>query len=268
MDLPRFDCRGDLLRVKAAAMQLRWILVFAFLLVAPAEAADLVVSAASSLTDSLNLLRKIYQSRHPDERILLNFGASGLLEKQIESGAPADVFISASLKEMDALQRKEMLLEGSRRNLLSNEIVLVVPESNEAAIKNFSDLSKTSRLVIGDPGFVPAGQYAREVLQFQGLFDLIKDRLVYGENVRQVLEYVARGEVDAGLVFSTDAEIMKERVRVVAVAPAGSHTTILYPGAILKHSAEPVMAREFMDFISGPEGKAVFSRYGFRIAAQ
>ncbi|MBW8073569.1 MAG: molybdate ABC transporter substrate-binding protein [Ferrovum sp.] len=246
-------------------MKSSWLFALFFLLMAQGEAAELVISAASSLTDSLNVLKGIYQSRHPDETIFFNFGASGSLEKQIEGGAPVDLFISASVKEMEALQRKQLILEGSRDDLLSNEIVLIVPRSNHASIQGFSDLPKVHRLVIGDPGFVPAGQYAKEVLKFQGLFGLLEDRLVYGDNVRQVLEYVARGEVDAGLVFSTDALIMKDRVRIVTTAPKGSHEPILYPVAILKLSTHPQGAREFMNFISGHEGREVFSRFGFQI---
>ncbi|WP_434782947.1 molybdate ABC transporter substrate-binding protein [Ferrovum myxofaciens] len=245
-------------------MKSGWLPVLFFLWMAQAEAAELVVSAASSLTDSLNVLKGIYQSRHPSETILFNFGASGSLEKQIEESAPVDMFISASMKEMDALQRKQLIL-GEPHNLLSNEIVLIVPRSNQASIQEFSDLSKVHRLAIGDPGFVPAGQYAKEILKFQGLYDLLENRLVYGENVRQVLEYVARGDVDAGLVFSTDALTMKDRVRIVMSAPKGSHESIFYPAAILKFSTHPQATREFMDFISGPEGKEVFSRFGFQI---
>ncbi|WP_297504090.1 molybdate ABC transporter substrate-binding protein [Ferrovum sp.] len=246
-------------------MKSSWLFALFFLSMAQGEAAELVISAASSLTDSLNVLKGIYQSRHPDETIFFNFGASGSLEKQIEGGAPVDLFVSASVTEMEALQRRQLILEGSRNDLLSNEIVLIVPRSNHASIQGFSDLWKAHRLVMGDPGFVPAGQYAKEVLKFQGLFGLLEDRLVYGDNVRQVLEYVARGEVDAGLVFSTDALIMKDRVRIVTAAPKGSHEPILYPVAILRLSTHPQEAREFLNFISGPEGREVFSRFGFRI---
>jgi molybdate transport system substrate-binding protein len=249
-------------------MKLGWILWLIFWSGVPVEAAELIVSAASSLTDSLNVLKEVYQSKHHGDTVIFNFGASGALEKQIETGAPVDVFISASAKEMDVLQQKHLILDGSRKNLLSNEMVLIVPKSNKAAIHKFSDLVKARRLVMGDPSFVPAGQYAKEILQFQGLFGLLKDRLVYGGNVRQVLEYVARDEVDAGLVFSTDAAIMNDRVEVVAMAPRESHAPILYPAAVLKNSTQSQVGREFMDFISGPEGMKDFSRYGFRGVTQ
>lgn len=246
-------------------MNLRWLSALFFLWIAQAEAVELVVSAASSLTDSLNALKEIYQSKHPDETIFFNFGASGSLEKQIEEEAPVDIFISASVKEMDVLQQKKLILDDSRNNLLSNEIVLIVPKSNKFSIQGFVDLPRAHRLVIGDPSFVPAGQYAKEILKSQGLFGLLEDRLVYGENVRQVLEYVARGDVDAGLVFSTDALIMKNQVRIVMVAPKGSHEPIFYPAAILKLSTHPQAANAFLSFISGPEGREVFSRFGFQI---
>ena len=249
---------------RLAGVRLGWFPALFFLWIAQGEAAELMVSAASSLTDALNVLKEVYQSRHPDETIFFNFGASGPLEKQIEEGAPVDLFISASGKEMDALQQKKRILDDSRCNLLSNEIVLIVPKASTASIRGFSDLARVPRLVMGDPGFVPAGRYAKEILKFQGLSGLPEDRMVYGENVRQVLEYVARGDVDAGLVFSTDALIMKDRVRVIAVAPNGSHEPILYPAAILKQSTHPQAAREFMDFLAGPEGREAFSRFGFK----
>jgi molybdate transport system substrate-binding protein len=247
-----------------AGVRLGWFPALFFLWIAQGEAAELMVSAASSLTDALNVLKEVYQSRHPDETIFFNLGASGPLEKQIEEGAPVDLFISASGKEMDALQQKKRIRDDSRCNLLSNEIVLIVPKASTASIRGFSDLARVPRLVMGDPGFVPAGRDAKEILKFQGLSGLPEDRMVYGENVRQVLEYVARGDVDAGLVFSTDALIMKDRVRVIAVAPNGSHEPILYPVAILKQSTHPQAAREFMDFLAGPEGREAFSRFGFK----
>ncbi|MDE1980941.1 MAG: molybdate ABC transporter substrate-binding protein [Betaproteobacteria bacterium] len=229
---------------------------------AQAQAADLVVSAASSLTTVLSELKPGFESRHPGDHVLLNFSASGSLARQIEAGAPADVFISASPKPMDRLQARGLIVTDSRRDLLSNHLVLVVPRG-QALPQGFSSLATVARVAMGDPGFVPAGQYARQMLVHLKLWASVEPRLVFGQDVRQVLEYVAQGEVDAGLVFATDAALMPGRVTVVAQAPPGSHDPIRYPVAIVAASREQALARDFLAYLASPDSRALFEKHGF-----
>lgn len=243
---------------------LLWI-VFSFLLQQTANSADLVVSAAASLTDAMQALKTMFEENHPGDRVLCNFGASGSLARQIEGGAPADVFVSASMKQMDRLEAKKLIVPGSRINLLANDIALIVPENSKLGLKGFSDLARASRIAMGDPGFVPAGQYASQTLKKLGLIDMLASRMVYGEDVRQVLEYVARGEVDAGIVFVTDAAIVPGKVKIVAKAPPDTHKPVIYPAAVMKNGTHPDIARAFIAFISGPDGRQVFGKYGFEM---
>jgi len=234
-----------------------------FFLGAQAGAVDLVVSAAASLSVALNELKPAFEATHPGTRLFYNFAASGILERQIEGGAPVDVFISASPQPMDQLQAHRQILGGTRVGLLSNELVLVVPKAAEKRLKGFADLPSADRIAIGDPGFVPVGQYAAEVLRHLGLWDSLRPRLIYGQDARQVLEYVARAEVDAGIVFVTDALLMPDKVVRVARAPAGSHQAVLYPAAVMTQSKNPEQARAFLDFLTHPEARALFEKHGF-----
>ena len=243
------------------------LLLFLLLSTVAAQGADLVVSAAASLTNALTELKPLFEAGHPGNTVLCNFGASGSLAKQIEGGAPADLFVSASSRQMDRLASKGLLLGGSRMDLLSNEIVLITPVDSKLGLKGFPDLVRAKRIAMGDPGFVPAGQYASQTLGKLGLSQALAPKLVYGENVRQVLDYVARGEVDAGIEFATDAAIMPGKVAVVAQAPKGTHKPIIYPAAVMKDALHPALAHEFAAFLSGPEGRRIFAKYGFEIVA-
>ena len=241
------------------------LLLFFLLLSGAAHSADLVVSAAASLTDALNELKSDFEKNHPGDRVLCNYGASGSLARQVEGGAPVDVFVSASSRQMDRLEAWGMILPGSRIKLLSNDIALVAPVGSKLGLKDFSDLPKAKRISIGDPSFVPAGQYAGQILKKMGLMDKLAPRMVYGEDVRQVLEYVARGEVDAGIVFVTDAAMLPGKVKIVAKAPEDSHKPVIYPAAIVKSGDHHQLAGQFLSFISGSEGGRVFTKYGFRM---
>ena len=223
----------------------------------------LTVSAAISLTNAMQEIKSLYQSSNPNVNITYNFGASGALQQQIEQGAPVDVFFSAAAKQMDALQQKNLLLSETRSNLLNNRLVLVVPR-NAPALTNFKDLTRSQikRIAVGEPKSVPAGQYAQELLTNLKIFDSIKSKLVYGNNVRQVLTYVETGNVDAGIVYLTDAKESKS-VRVGATAQENLHSPIVYPVAVLKDSKNAAAAREFVQFLSGTEARTVFGKYGF-----
>ena len=223
----------------------------------------LTVSAAVSLKESLEEIGSLYRRERPQVSIAYNFGGSGTLQRQIEQGAPVDVFISASLREMDALEAKGLVLAGTRRNIATNEVVLIVPRDSKA-VSGFGDLraSHVRRIAIGEPGSVPAGRYAKEALTFLGLWDEVRPKLVYTQDVRQVLEFVASGDADAGIVYRTDAELT-ERVQAVEVAPAGSHSPIAYPAAVLKESSNPDEAKRFVEFLAGPAAQAVLAKHGF-----
>ena len=228
---------------------------------------SITVSAAASLKDALQEVAKAFQSLHPDIVPALNFGASGTLEVQIERGAPVDVFISAASDQMDVLAAKGLLRKDSRVDVLRNEIVLIVP-SDSRTISGFADLRRPEvRFVaLGDPRAVPAGSYARQTLTALGLYDAVRGKQVLATDVRQVLADVETSSADAGLVYATDAAVSK-RVRVVAEAPMGTHKPIVYPAAVMRDAPQPEAARVFMDFLHGPQARAVFARYGFRSAA-
>lgn len=227
------------------------------------QSSSLLVSAAASLKDVLEEIRLLYQKAAPGVKVTFNFGASGALLQQIEQGAPVDVFISAANRQMDALDQKGQLIPGTRSNLASNRLVLIGPR-NSKAVSNFQSLTRSTvrRIAIGEPRSVPAGQYAEQVLQKLKLLDAVKSKFVYGNNVRQVLAGVESGNVDAGMVYATDAKI-SDQVRVVAIADNALHSPIVYPMAALKQSRKPDAARSFLKFLSSQEARRVLRKYGF-----
>lgn len=229
----------------------------------PGHAVTLTVSAAISLQEPLDALAQDYGQRHPGIRVVCNYGASGSLQYQIEQGAPVDIFVSASEQQMDTLQKEGLLVAATRRDLLANQLVLIVP-ADSSAVHGFADLTKSSvrSIAIGEPRTVPAGMYAHQVLDHLHLLPVIEHKIVYAKDVREVLAYVQTGNADAGFVYSTDARITT-RVRVVAAAPPGSHDPILYPVALLKASKSPQAARAFLDALESPRSLAVFEKYGF-----
>ncbi len=235
---------------------------------APEPRRDLTVSAAISLKDVLNEAAQLYRAERPDTEIHFNLGASGTLQRQIEQGAPVDVFISASEDQMNSLESQGLLLSGTRRDLLKNSIVLIVPKG-KTGITSFQDLAKpeVKAIAIGEPQTVPAGKYAQEVLTHFHLYDQLKPKYVLGKDVRQVLTYVITGNADAGIVYATDAKT-SDMVSVVATAPVDSHSPVIYPVAILKGSKEPDEAKRFLEFLAGTKAQGTFDKYGFAPAAK
>jgi molybdate transport system substrate-binding protein len=231
------------------------------------EPVRILVSAAASLQDALNEIIPLYEKSHPTVRVTLNLAGSGTLETQIEQGAPTDIFISAAPQFMDPLESKGLLLAGSRINLLENRIVLVVPKGT-TNISNFRDLTHADvhLVAMGDPASVPAGMYARKILDSLGIYEAVRRKAVLGADVRQVLGYVESGSADAGIVYATDATI-SDRVSVVAEAPADSTAPIVYPAAVIRTSAHPDSAKDFMQFLRSDEARSVFHRRGFRFPA-
>ncbi len=235
---------------------------------APNQPITLTISAAISLKAPLQTIGESYERSHPDQRVVCNFGASGTLQHQIEQGAPVDIFISAGEPQMDALEKDNLLVAGTRRDLLGNQLVLIVP-TRERGINNFGDLTKSSvrSIAMGDPQVVPAGMYAKETLQNLNLLPKITGKLVYAQDVRQALAYVETGNADAGLVYVTDARI-SSAVRVVATASDDSHLPILYPIALLKDSKSPQAARTLLDSLESLDSLNEFEKYGFTAAGK
>jgi molybdate transport system substrate-binding protein len=226
---------------------------------------QLIISAASSLKDALQDLEPLYKKANSNVTLRFNFASSGALQQQIEQGAPADVFISAATKQINALQKKNLILTETKRDLLSNQLVLITPVQT-STIKTLQDLqsSDVQRIAIGDPKSVPVGQYATETFRKQNLADPLQSKLVLANNVRQVLQFVESGNAQAGIVYLTDAKTAKQ-VRIAQTIPENLHAPIVYPVAIVKNSKNPEAAKKFTQFLSSPDASKIFvNKYGFR----
>jgi molybdate transport system substrate-binding protein len=224
---------------------------------------ELLVSAAASLTNAFEDVGKQFEAANPGVKVIFNFAASGALLQQIDKGAPVDVFASADQKTMDQAKEKNLILAETRKDFVSNGLVLIVPKDSKMAIKAVKDLSesKISRIAMGNPETVPAGRYTQEVLSKAGLWEGLKPKLIYAENVRQALDYVTRGEVDVGFVFATDAAVAKDKVQVAAVAEG--HQPIRYPVAVIAGTKKKELSQRFIDFLLGTQGQGILARYGF-----
>lgn len=226
---------------------------------------QLIISSAASLKDALQDLEPLYQKKHPAVTLRFNFASSGALQQQIEQGASADVFISAAAKQMNALQKRNLILPETKRDLLTNQLVLITP-AQSSTIKTVQDLKNPAvrRIAIGDPKSVPVGQYATEVLQKKKLADSLQPKLVLANNVRQVLQFVESGNAQAGLVYYTDAKTAKQ-VKIAQTIPENLHAPIVYPVAVVKNSKNPEAAKKFTQFLSSPEASQILvDKYGFR----
>ncbi len=241
-------------------------LLLALLTAAAQAATPITVSAAASLKDALTEIQKVYAKAQPDVVVTYNFAGSGALQQQIENGAPVDVFISAAPKQMDALEKRELLLAGTRRNLLTNTLVLIAPK-NSTVIQGFADLTKADvrHIALGDPRSVPAGTYAAETLVALKLSAAVESKLVRMLDVRQVLTSVETGDAQAGFVYRTEA-LLSEKIRVAATAAAEQHAPIIYPIAVIKDTKHPDAARAFVAFLSSEAAKTVFAKFGFGMA--
>ncbi|MDD4230975.1 MAG: molybdate ABC transporter substrate-binding protein [Dehalococcoidales bacterium] len=230
------------------------------------QSIELNISAAASMTDALTEINQIYQDANPGVKILPNFASSGTLQTQIEQGALVDVFISAASKQMNTLESKGLIIEDTRRDLLNNRVVLIVPSDSTLQLNDFSDLSKDAiqKIAMGDPEFVPAGTYGKNALVLLGMYEQIQSKLILGSDVRQVLSYVENGNVDAGIVYSTDAAI-SDRVKIAADGPDEINSNIVYPVAIIKSTKHVEAAHEYIDFLFSTEAKTVFEKYGFAV---
>jgi len=228
-----------------------------------ALSASVTVFAAASLSDSLLKIAAQYEKVSPD-KILFNFAASSMLARQIEEGAPADIFFSADEAQMDRLQIKGLIVPATRQSRLSNRLVIVVAGDSRLPISSPGDLAKPSvgRVALADPQAVPAGVYAREFFRKQSLWSAIESKVVPTANVRGALAAVESGNVDAAVVYKTDAAISK-KVRIAYEVPPETGPKISEPMALLKDSPEPKAARQFLQFLDSPAAARVFADYGF-----
>jgi molybdate transport system substrate-binding protein len=226
-------------------------------------AQELTVSAAASLTNALPEIGKSFEQEHPGVKVILNFAASGPLLQQIAQGAPVDVFASADQKSMNQAQEKGLIVPASRKDFVSNTLVLIVPQDSKLALSGLKDLAAAAlkRVALGNPASVPVGRYTQEALTKAGLWEALQPKLIMGESVRQVLDYVSRGEVDAGFVFATDAAIAKGKVKIVTEVQG--HQPIVYPVVLVAAGQKQALAQEFLNFLFAPESVAILTKYGF-----
>lgn len=229
-----------------------------------AHSADITVSAAASLSDAFSDIAQAYQTTHPDDTVHLNFAGSGALLQQILNGAPVDVFAAADQLRMDQAAQAGLLNDDSRRNFAGNTLVAIVPSSDNASYSDLNDFVNAVHikyLAIANPEHVPAGRYSKNALEAAGLWQDIASKNIPTQNVRQALDYVARGEVDGGFVYQTDAALIPDKVRIVLAIALDEPLT--YPIAALKASNAPASAQAFIDFVSAEAGQTILAQYGF-----
>ncbi|MDR7332111.1 molybdate ABC transporter substrate-binding protein [Roseateles asaccharophilus] len=226
-----------------------------------ASAQQLTVSAAASLTDAFKEIGAKFETGRPGTTVRFNFAASGVLLQQIAQGAPVDVFASADQATMNRGVEQKLFLADTRRDFAANELVLVTPP--DGAIKNLRELAlpAVKRIAVGKVASVPVGRYTQQALESAQLWGELQPKLVFADNVRQVLDYVSRGEVEAGFVYRTEAGIAKDKVRVAMTV--GGHAPVTYPVAVVADSKQAALARDFVNFINGVEAQAILARYGF-----
>ncbi|PIC82722.1 molybdate ABC transporter substrate-binding protein [Sporosarcina sp. P1] len=226
---------------------------------------ELIISAAASLTDALEELKRSFEEAHEGISVIYNFGSSGKLATSIENGAPSDVFLSASSKDMNDMEDKELLVNESRKNFAENALVLIAHNDSDSAISSFEDLDPAiiDHLAVGEPESVPVGRYTKETFESLDLWEPLQDKLVLGSDVRQVLTHVEMGNVEYGIVYSSDAFISDD-VKTLAEAEADWHEPIVYPGAVVAESKHQEAAQQFLDYLTGDEGKKTLQKFGFK----
>jgi len=228
-----------------------------------AAAGDVTVSAAASLTNAFKDVAQSFEAQHPGTKILLNFGSSGALLQQMAKGAPVDVFASADQETMDQAVKQSLVVANSRRDFVRNSLVLTVPSDSKLAIRNLKDLTQQGvvKVAIGNPASVPVGRYTQTALEAAKLWPAVSAKAINTQNVRQSLDYVARGEVEAGFVYATDAAVMPDKVKVAFTVPLNE--VISYPIAASASSSNAKEAKSFIDYVLSPAGQSILGKYGF-----
>ncbi|MDV4152428.1 molybdate ABC transporter substrate-binding protein [Clostridium sp. AL.422] len=223
----------------------------------------ITIAAAASLKNCMeDELIPMFIEKYPNIKIQATYDSSGKLQTQIEEGAEVDVFMSAAIKQMNELNKEGLIEDNSIVELLENKIVLIVPKVSNKEIKSFDDILKSDKIAIGDPASVPAGQYAKELFENLKIWDEVSAKASLGTNVTEVLNWVAEGSADSGIVYSTDAA-SNNKVDVVLEAPEGSVSKVIYPIGIVKASKNKEEAKNFTDFLKSEEAIKVFESYGF-----
>ena len=241
------------------------VLLLAFMSVGLSASAfagqELTVSAAASLSNAFKAIGKGFEASNPDVKVSFNFAASGPLLQQIVQGAPVDVYASADLETMNKAKDRGVVDSASIKNFAGNKLVLIVPKGS--SVKSLAVLSGESirRIAVGKPDTVPAGRYTKEALEKAGIWALLSPKFVYAESVRQALDYVSRGEVDAGFVYATDAAVAADKVTVAR--EVGGHRPVVYPIAVVTAGKNPTAAGRFIDYVLSGKGRAVLAKYGF-----
>ena len=247
-------------RARALCMAL---LVFQFVAL-PAQAADLMIAAASSLTNAFTEIGKAYEQAKPGTRVLFNFGASGQLLQQISRGAPVDVLATADSETMDRGEKQRFIVGSSRVNFAANKLLLILPGDSSLTISTLASLTEpqVQRIALGTPETVPVGRYAKRALEKAGVWEALKPKFIYTQNVRQSLDYVFRGEVDAGFVYLTDAAVSPTPVRTALEVPLDQ--PILYPIAAVKGWGNLNQSLDFIAFVRSDSGQKILEKYGFQ----
>ena len=242
-----------------------FLLLLAF--AAPAQSGEIRVSAAASLTDAIKELVGAYQQTHPDPEVLVNFASSGALAKQIFSGAPADIYISANPKWMEYLQEQGMVADQTKRVLVHNSLVLV--GSADSDISSLPQILSMHKVALGSPKSVPAGRYAEQALMAADLYQQLQSdgKLILAKDVRQALLYADRGEVDGAFVYRTDA-LLAQQAKILLVVPQDLYPQVTYPAALMKGALEKTEVNEFFSFLFSSQGQGIFQKYGFLLAGK
>lgn len=227
------------------------------------EAVELNISAAASLKEAMAKIEEEYKKVNENVTLVVNYGASGSLQQQIEQGAPCDVFISAGQKQMKALDEAGLLLDGTYKDLLENDLVLIAPKDSD--VSNLDDLitNKVKHIAVGEPSSVPAGKYADEVLTNLDLKDKITDKLVFAKDVKEVLAWTQSGNAEVGFVYYSDT-INTDNIKIVEATPSTSHSAIVYPIAVIKESKKPEAAKAFEDFLLSKDGQSILKDFGYK----
>lgn len=228
-----------------------------------AWAQEIVVSAAASLTNAFQAVGQAFEQAHPGRKVTFNFAASGALLAQMQQGAPVDVFASADQPTMDKAVAARLIAEGSRADFVRNELVLIVPAKRTQTPAQLKDLEGDAykRIATGTPASVPVGRYTQTVVEQAGLTAALQPKWIFGESVRQVLDYVARQEVDAGFVYRTDAIHRKDETRIAFAVP--TQTPVSYPIAQVAASRQAATAQAFIAFVRGAQGQKILQGFGF-----
>lgn len=224
---------------------------------------ELTISAAASLQNALTDIKADFEKEHPNVTLNYNFGASGALQQQISQGAPVDLFFSAAEDKFQKLVQDGLIEKKNGTDLVGNDLVLVVPKDSNKGIKTFEDLAKADKVALGTPESVPAGQYGKQTLDMLNVWKSIEGKVVYGKDVRQVLTYVETNNVDAGIVYKTDA-LTSQKVKIVATAKEDAHDPIIYPVGVIKSSTHTKEAKLFYDYLQNDQSMKTLEEYGFK----